>query len=250
LKTSALGTFAATALLAWTIPACAGPAATPVNGASPAESATATATAIPTVTPAPASKAFTSAGLAAIARQVRDSADRRLTVLPEADVAAALEQSKGMLSSLEVEPALCLELATSSTVPAMEGAAMAVGVSTDSSTGAVTALSLLSGLDEAALGNVTGRPAQLQQCANMTVTLAGVSLPVAITILDSVGEVGNTVAYRTETQMPDGQMQSIITAQAIQQGVVLTAVASGAESHADSVLRAGAVLDSAAALIK
>jgi hypothetical protein len=248
LKTSALGTFAATALLALTIPACAGPAATPVNGASPTESATATA--IPTVTPTPVSKEFTSAGLAAIVRQVRDSADRRLTVLPDADVAAVLEQSKGMLSSLEVEPALCLELATSSTVPAMDGAAMAVGVSTDTSTGAVTALSLLSGLDEAALGNVTGRAAQLQQCANMTVTVEGVSLPVAITILDSVGEVGNTVAYRTETQMPDGQVQSIITAQAIQQGVVLTAVASGAESEADTVLRAGALLDSAAALIK
>lgn len=217
-----------------------------MNGASPAESATATA--IPTVTPTPVSKTFTSADLAAIVRQVRDSADRRLTVLPDADVAATLEQSKGMLSSLEVEPALCLELATSSTVPAMDGAAMAVGVSTD--TGAVTALSLLSGLDEAALGNVTGRAAQLQQCANMTVTVAGVSLPVTITILDSVGEVGNTVAYLTETEMPDGQVQSIITAQAIQQGVVLTAVASGAESHADNVLRAGALLDSAAALVK
>lgn len=248
MKTSALGTFAATALLALTIPACAGPAATPVNGASQAESASATA--IPTVTPTPVSKAFTSADLAAIVRQVRDSADRRLTVLPDTDVAATLEQSKGMLSSLEVEPALCLELATSSTVPTMDGAAMAVGVSTDTSTGALTALSLLSGLDEAALGNVTGRAAQLQQCANMTVTVAGVSLPVTITILDSVGEVGNTVAYRTETQMPDGQVQSIITAQATQQGVVLTAVATGAESHADTVLRAGALLDSAAALVK
>jgi hypothetical protein len=183
-------------------------------------------------------------------RQVRDSADRRLTVVPDTDVAAALEQSKGMLSSLEVAPEVCRDLATSSTVPAMDGAAMAMGVSTDASTGAVTALSLLSGLDEAALGNVTGRASQLQQCANMTVTIAGVSLPVSITTLDSVGAVPNSVAYRTETEMPDGQVQSIVTAQAIQQGVVLTAVASGGESEAETVLRTGALLESAAALIR
>lgn len=78
-----------------------------------------------------------------------------------------------MMSSLEVAPAACLELATSSTAPAMDGAATAMGVSTDTSTGAVMALSLLSGLDEATLDGVTGRPAQLEQCANMTVTISG-----------------------------------------------------------------------------
>jgi hypothetical protein len=238
----------ATALLALTLPACSVPAATPVNGASPAESATDTAS--PTVTPTPVARAFTSAELAAIVRQVRDPADRRLTVVPDADVAAAVEQSRGMLSSIEVAPAVCRELATSSTVPTTDGAAMAMGVSTDTSTGAVTALSLLSGLDEAALDDVTGRAAQLQQCSNMTVTIAGVNVLVSITTLDSVGEVANTVAYRTETEMPDGRVQSIITAQAIQQGVVLTAVASGAETEADTVLRAGVLLNSAAALIK
>ena len=212
------------------------------------ESATVTAT--PTITPTRVSKAYTSADLAAIVRQVRDSADRRLTVVPDTDVAATLEQSKGMLSSLDVAPEVCRELATSSTVPAMDGAAMAMGVSTDTSTGAVTALSLLSGLDEANLGNITGRAAQLQQCANMTVTIAGVSLPVSITTLDSVGEVPNTVAYRTETEMPDGQVQTITTAQAIQQGVVLTAVASGGESEAEAVLRTGALLELAARLIR
>jgi hypothetical protein len=248
LKTSALGAFAATALLGLTISACAGPASTPATGPSPAESATVTAT--PTITPTRVSEAYTSADLAAIVRQVRDSADRRLTVVPDTDVAAALEQSNGMLSSLEVAPEVCRDLATSSTVPAMDGAAMAMGVSTDASTGAVTALSLLSGLDEAALGNVTGRASQLQQCANMTVTIAGVSLPVSITTLDSVGAVPNSVAYRTETEMPDGQVQSIVTAQAIQQGVVLTAVASGGESEAETVLRTGALLESAAALIR
>jgi len=248
LKTSALGTFAATALLALTIPACSGPANTPVTGASAAESATVTAT--PTVTPTPVPKAFTSADLAAIVRQVRDWADRRLTVLPETDVAAALEQSKDMMSSLQVAPAACLELATSSTAPAMDGAATAMGISTDTSTGAVMALSLLSGLDEATLDGVTGRPAQLEQCANMTVTMSGVSLPVTITTLDGVGGLPDTVAYRTQTEMPDGQVQSIITAQAVQEGVVLTAVASGGGSEAETVVRTGALLDSAAALVK
>jgi hypothetical protein len=58
------------------------------------------------------------------------------------------------------------------------------------------------------------------------------------------------VAYRTDTQLPDGQVQSIITAQSVQQGVLLTAVAAGGESEADAISRAGALLDSAAALVK
>jgi len=208
------------------------------------------ATATPTVTPTPAPKAYTNADLAGIVRQVRDTADRRLTVLPETDLAATLEQSKEMVAAIEVAPAACKDLATASTVPALDGAAMAMGISTDAGTGAVTALTLLSGLDEAALGNVADPAAQLQQCSDMTVTVSGIAVPVTITMLDHVGGLAETTAYRTETQLPDGQVQSTITAQAIQQGVVLTAVATGGESGTDAAARAGALLDSAAALIK
>ncbi|TLM84920.1 hypothetical protein FDW83_05845 [Pseudarthrobacter sp. NamE2] len=248
MKTSALATLAVAALLALTVPACAGPAATPVNDVSPAASGTATAA--PIVTPTPIPKAYTNADLAGIVRQVRDSADRRLTVLPETDLAATIEQSKEMVAAIEVAPAACKEFATASTVPALDGAAMAMGLSTDSGTGAVTALSLLSGLDEAALANVADPAAQLQQCSDMTVTVSGIAVPVTIAMLDSVGGLAETTAYRTETQLPDGQVQSTITAQAIQQGVVLTAVATGGESETDAATRAGALLDAAAAFIK
>lgn len=170
--------------------------------------------------------------------------------MPETELAAALEQSKGMMASIDVAPAECKELAASSSVPALDGAAMAVGVSTDTVTGAVTALSLLSGLNDELLAKVADPAAQLQMCANMTMSVSGVEVPVTITTLEGVGGLAGSTAYRTESQLPNGQVQSIITAQAVQQGVVLTAVASGGTSDAESVAQAGALLDSAAALLK
>lgn len=245
MKTSLLGSFAAAALLAITVTACAGPAA-PANDSS----ASATPTVSATSTPTPVAKAYTSAQLAAIVRQLRDAADRRLTIMPETELAATLEQAKEAISAIDVAPAECKEYAASSSLPAVDGAAMAMGVSTDTGTGAVTALSLLSGLDDELLAKVTDPTTQLQTCANMTMSVAGMEVPVTITTLDGVSGLADTTAYRTESRLPNGQVQSVITAQAVQQGVVLTAVASGGTGDADSIARAGALLDSAAALVR
>jgi hypothetical protein len=48
---------------------------------------------------------YTSEELAGVVREVRDSADRRLTPVAGDELASSLQQSKDMLSSIEVEPA-------------------------------------------------------------------------------------------------------------------------------------------------
>ncbi|MDQ0769862.1 hypothetical protein QF031_002611 [Pseudarthrobacter defluvii] len=253
MKTSALGTFGACALLAVTASACGGapaPQAAVSTPAAPAATASPANTPSPSATPTPTAKAYTSDGLAAIVAQVRDAADRRLSVLPGGDIKTTLEQTKAMIASIDVKPAECKELAAASTVPSVDGATMAMGMSTDAGTGAVTALSVVAGLDQGFLAKVKDQPAQLQKCSSMTMTASGMEVAVTVTLVEGAGSLPGTVAYRTDSALPDGQKQSTVTAQAVKQGVVLTAVASGGESEADAVRRAGALLDSAAAQVK
>lgn len=251
MKTSVLGTFGASVLLAAAVSACGGPGPQAAES-SPAPSAgSGTTAAAPTATPTPSptAKAYTAEELAAIVSQVRDAADRRLSVLPSADINTTLEQTKAMLASIDVKPEECKALAAASAVPSVDGAAMAVGMSNDASTGAVTALSLVAGLDQSFLSKVADPSEQLAKCSSMTMTASGMDISVTITPVDAGTQPG-AVAYRTDSALPDGRTQSTITAQLVHQGVVLTSVASGGASEADAVQRAGALLDSAAALVK
>ena len=259
MKKSVLGTFGASALLAISVSACGGTAAPPAAESSSAPPATAqtsaaapapTVTPVPTGTPTPTAKVYTSSELAALVGQVRDAADRRLSVLPGGDIAAALEQTKAMISSIDVEPAECRELAAASTVPSVEDAAMAIGMSTDSATGAVTALSLVAGLDQGVLAQVSDPSEQLAKCSSMTMTASGINVAVTITPVEGASGLPGAVAYRTDTVLPDGSTQSIVRAQVVHHGMLITSVASGGESGADAVRRAGALLDSAAAQVQ
>ena len=127
---------------------------------------------------------------------------------------------------------------------------MAIGMSTDAGTGAATALSLIAGLDQSLLGKVAGSAEQLANCSSMTMTASGMEVAVNVTALQGVSSRPGTFAYRTDTALPNGQKQSTVTAQVVQQGVVLTSVASGGASEADAVQRAGALLEAAGALVK
>ncbi|MDQ1052467.1 hypothetical protein QE394_000395 [Arthrobacter sp. SORGH_AS 212] len=252
MKTSVLGTFAVSAVLVIGVSACGGTSAPEGDAASAGSSASAGASAettTPSPTPTP-DKAYTSEELAGVVGEVRDSADRRLTPVPGDQLTATVQQSKDLMSSIEVEPAECKDLAASSTVPSMDGAAIAMGLSTDAASGMVTALSLMSGLDQAALAKVSDPSEQLEKCSNMVMTASGVKVAVAITRIDGVSGVEGTTAFRTETTLPNGQVQSVTTAQAVHHGVVLTAVASGGTDGAGAQEQAGSLLDSAAALIK
>ncbi|WP_235565242.1 hypothetical protein [Arthrobacter sp. Soil764] len=251
-----LGTFGALALLAITVSACGGSGAPPAAESSAVPLATAQTstaapapTATPTPTPTPTAKAYTSGELAAIVGQVRDDADRRLSVLPSGDIAAALEETKAMISSISVEPAECQELAAASTVPSVEDATMAIGMSTDSATGAMAALSLVAGLDQSALAQVSDS-GQLAKCSSMTMTASGITVAVTITPVEGASGLPGAIAYRTDTALPDGSTQSIVRAQVVHHGMLITSVAAGGDSGADAVRRAGALLDSAAAQVQ
>ncbi|SEQ14215.1 hypothetical protein [Arthrobacter sp. OV608] len=258
MKTSVLRALGAAIILGTAMSACASPAepqaSTPPSSAPPASESLKTGSTPPATTPAPTptpeAKAYTSTELAGILQQLEDSEGRKLSVLAGNDLTDILDQTRALIAAIEVSPAECKELALSSTVPPVGNPAMALGQSTDPATGAATAVSLASGLDEAALAGVANQPLQLGQCANMTMKSSGVDVAVSITPLDGVGGMSNTVAYRTDTQLPDGRVQSVITAQAVERGVLLSAVASGGESEADAAWRAGALLDTAAALVK
>lgn len=182
--------------------------------------------------------------------QVRDDADRRLSVLPSGDIAAALEETKAMISSINVEPAECQELAAASTVPSVEDATMAIGMSTDSATGAMAALSLVAGLDQSALAQVSDPSGQLAKCSSMTMTASGITVAVTITPVEGASGLPGAIAYRTDTALPDGSTQSIVRAQVVHHGMLITSVAAGGDSGADAVRRAGALLDSAAAQVQ
>ena len=129
-------------------------------------------------------------------------------------------------------------------------AAMAIGMSTDTGTGAATALSLIAGLDQSFLAKVADSSEQLAKCSSMTMTASGMEIAVTVKAVPGVSSVPGAVAYRTDSSLPDGRTQSTVTAQVVHQGVVLTSVASGGASEADAVKRAGALLDAAAALVK
>ncbi|KUM37804.1 hypothetical protein AR539_08360 [Arthrobacter sp. EPSL27] len=186
----------------------------------------------------------------AVVGRLKDDQGRALSVLSAADVAASLEQTKAAMAAMTVEPAACRELALAGVAPSTDDAAFAVGSSVDQASGASTAISLSSGLGEAFLARVPDMAADLDTCSTMSITANGVQINANVTVLDGISGLPDAVGYRTDSEISDGRRQSMITVQAIQQGVLLTSVASGGASEQEAADRAGAMLDAAAALLK
>lgn len=182
--------------------------------------------------------------------RLKDDQGRALSVLSAADVAASLEQTKAAMAGMTVEPAACRELALAGVAPSTDGAAFAVGTSVDEASGASTAISLSSGFDEAFLAQVPDMAEHLSACSTMSITANGVRINANITVLDGISDVPDAVGYRTDSIISDGRQQSMITVQAVQQGVPLSTVASGGTSEQEAADRAGALLDAAAGLLK
>ena len=252
MKTSALGIYGAAALVAATLSACGGSAGSPGASANDAqgagvEAATTAAVPAPTATPV---RTYSQDELAALVGQLKDPLGKPLTVMPAMDLAASLEQTKSAMREMTVEPAECRELALAGVTPSADGAAVAVGSSVDAASGESTALSMASGLDEAFLAQVDDVAGQLDKCSTMSITAGGVQLGVNVTLLEGIGALPAAVVFRTDTQISDGRKQSTITGQVVQSGVLLSVVASGGESEQAAIARTGALLDSAAALIK
>lgn len=256
MKTSALLIFGTTALLAASLSACGGGAGSPAPGTGTAAgetrgtaAAAETTAAVPTPTATPV-RTYTQDDLGALLGELKDAQGNALSVMPAVDLAASLEQTRAAMQKMTVEPAECSEQALAGVAPSADGASVAVGTSVDAASGESTAVSMTSGLDEAFLARIADMAGELKKCATMSITAGDLQLTTNVTLLQGIGALPETVAFRTDTKISDGRQQSMITGQVVQRGVLLSVVASGGESEQAAIARAGALLDSAAALIK
>lgn len=252
MKTSALPIFGTSALLALGLCACGGPAGSQgasdaAPGAAPVGAAVA---ASPAATPSPTeAKKYTDEELAALLGQLRDTGGTPLSLMSRLEIDAGVKQSAAMLAAMTVEPAECNELVLSSPAPSLDGASAAVGISVNAVTGATASVSLASGLDPAALATGIAQIDQLDKCAIAEVSTGGTKVAVKTTRLSGLGSVQPMIAYRADTEAPDGRRQSMITGQLIHHGVLISVITSGGASEDEAVSRAGGLLDQAAALV-
>ena len=156
MKTSVLRIFGTTVLVAATLSACGGSAGSPGASANDAPgtgrvAATTAAAPAPSATPV---RTYTQDQLAALVGGLKDAQGNALTVMPAVDLAASLEQTEAAMRGMTVEPAECSEQALAGVAPSADGAAVAVGTSMDAASGASTAVSMTSGLDEAFLAQI------------------------------------------------------------------------------------------------
>lgn len=240
------------ALLITGLTGCAGAPAD--NGAQRAVTeSSAVSTPSPSETPSPTptpAKIYSSDELSVLVGQLKDAKGVKLAVMSGADLTGSLAQSKALISSMSVEPAECQEMAVSGTAPSVEGATLAMGTSLDAAEGATTVVAMTSGLDPAFLAKGMAQADQLSKCAKMSIGTAGTKVDVALAKVDGIGTVPGSVAYRTDTTLPDGRKQSIITAQAVVHSVLITVISMGGATEEAAYSRTGAMLDQAGAQIK
>lgn len=249
MNTLAFRTLGASAVLVVGLAGCGGPAAETAAKSTGDSSSAAAKPATPTPTPTSA-KTYSGEELAAMIGQLKDAKGAKLAVMSSADLSGSVAQAKSLLSSMTVEPAECQEMALSGTAPSIEGATAAMGTSLDAAAGASTSVSMTSGLDPAFLAKTMAQAGEVTKCGKMSFTVAGVKADATLTPIDGVGSVPGTLGYQTDTIMSTGQKQSIITAQAVSHGVLLTVIAMGGTSKEEAVARTGAMLDQAASLLK
>ncbi|CAM3082102.1 hypothetical protein PSET11_02527 [Arthrobacter ulcerisalmonis] len=246
MKTLTLRTLGATSLLALALAGCSSSSDTPAAS----ESAPAAASAAPSSAAPTADTKYSAADLSGILEQVQDSTGNKLQVLPTTTIEGTVAQTKDLIASMDIKPEECKTLAASGSVPDIDGAVLAVGQHTDSATGSTVAVSLISGLDAAAFSKSLTQSTDLKSCADMSMTVAGMTVSVKVTVLDGVGSTPETLAYQTDTTLPNGTVQSVVTAQLQRNGVVISTVASGGANVAANAAEAGSLIDATAALIK
>jgi hypothetical protein len=243
------------ALLMTGLTACGGAPADNSNQSSVQESLAASVTSPPSSseTPSPSAtpaRTYKSSELAVLVGQLTDAKGVKLAVMSSSDLTGSLAQTRALLSSMSVEPAECQEMALAGTAPSVEGATVAMGTSLDAADGASTAVSMTSGLDPALLARGMAQTGELSKCAKMSIAMADTKFDVGITMIDGLGSVPGTLAYRTDTTLSDGRKQSMITAQAVVHNVLITVASAGGATAEGAISRAGAMLDQAGAQIR
>ncbi|MCU1518687.1 MAG: hypothetical protein JWQ75_3408 [Pseudarthrobacter sp.] len=203
---------------------------------------------MPAGTPTPSetpAKSYSSDELAALVGQIKDAQGVPLTVMPPADLAASIEQAKKMLAEVVVEPAQCQDLVLAANSAGTEGLSSALGTSIDSAAGAAAGVSFATGMDPALLA---ARSDGVDACKSVTVTTAGVTVGVVTSPVEGVGSEAGTVAYITETTLPDGRKQSMLIAQVNKNGVAVSVSGNGT-SEEDAITRVGGLIDQALAVL-
>lgn len=260
---SAARLFGVTVLAAFSVAACGGNADTAGSGDTSASetASSATASAAPEATPeattasptptAPPVRKYTSQELAALMNQIRDSKGAKLAVTSGEDWSGHVEQANALLEQMAIEPKECRDIVVTGSKEPPAGVAVAAGVSIDAGAGTLATVTLMSGMDEDLLEKTVSTNAdQVTKCKAMSITMQGARVDAATTEITGLGTTPETLAYRMDITLPDGQQQSTVMAYAVKGGVVISTMASGANAGTTGVSTAGALLDQAAKLIK
>ncbi|ABM06277.1 hypothetical protein [Paenarthrobacter aurescens] len=239
---NALRGFAVSGLLVMGLTACGG-----AGTSTDAASAPASETATPTPTPA---KQHTLEELTAVLGQIKDKQGAKLSVMSSADMSGTLEQSKAMMSQIDVQPAACKDMALGSLAQPVDGVKAAFGVSQDVVTSSMSTISLGTGLGERIRDRAQESIDQLSACGTMTMGgPTGVST-ITVTDLADKKPANALMAYRMDTKLPSGETGSALMSQAIKQDVLISVTVAGGASEADALANTTVLLDQAIELIK
>ncbi|MFK0001559.1 hypothetical protein [Paenarthrobacter sp. NPDC090522] len=243
---NALRGFAVSGLLVMGLTACGG-AGTSTDAASAPASESATATPTPTPTPA---KEFTLEDLNAVLAKMTDKRGTKLSVTSTADLSGSMAQSKALMEQVDVQPAVCKDMAMGSLARPLEGVKAAVGVSQDAASGSISTISLGTGLGDAIAAELDASKENLAKCGTLTMNGPTGSSTMTVTDLGAKKPAHATVAYRMDTAAATGEKGSMILAQTIDENVLVSVIGIGGTSEADAIESVSALLDQAVELIK
>lgn len=238
---NALHGFAVSGLLVLGLTSCGGGTSTDTTSAPASESAT------PSAVPF---RTYTKAELGKIVDNVRDSNDARLLVMPNDRLEDTLKQAKQIVSNSTVEPAACAEFAVGAGALLEEGTTLSIGASASSTAQSVTLLTLVSGVPEDKVKELTaGKSVNVASCGAMHATILGQSVEASTKIMPTSAKTEGALAYKTTAFAAGGGSQDQLILTAAKGGVILISQSSGTTVSDSDLPKLEAMLDQAAALI-
>ncbi|MGR0161312.1 hypothetical protein [Paenarthrobacter nitroguajacolicus] len=240
MKKNLLLGFGASALVAMALTAC--------GGGTSAAPASAPASETATTTPTPA-KQYTNEELVEIAKQIKAADGSTRAAVSGQELVAQYDPLRE-LTQAAIEPTTCKDLGTLGVYQPIAGSASA-GTVRAKTGDFMTAVALTSGVERDVLqASLDTSKSQVEACGKMTISAEGQSITATTEKADGIGSVPGTVGFKTVMVFPDGRKGTLFTANAIKDGVLISATASGNDVEAGGSDVAGALMDQAAALIK
>ncbi|NWL33793.1 hypothetical protein DM791_12925 [Paenarthrobacter nitroguajacolicus] len=219
--------------------ACGGGTPAP-SSAPPSETATAT--------PTPA-KQYSTEELVEFAKQIKAADGSTRAAVSGQELVAQYDPLRA-LTQAAIEPTTCKDLGTLGVYQPIAGSTSA-GTVRAKTGDFMTAVALTSGVERDVLqASLDTSKSQVEACGRMTISAEGQSITATTEKAEGIGSVPGTVSFKTVMAFPDGRTGTLFTANAIKDGVLISATASGNNGEAGGPEAAGALLDQAAALIK